>query len=145
MDLLLQVRLREQQVQRPAAQHHLRAAAWHHTSVHVHVACNSATPITVERLQQPSVLCLVPPARRLLQNPAYYELEDATPEGVSAYLSQLVETALADLADAGCVTVRAAHHCVAALAPCAGAMQASQLLCSWVDATHTLGSCSLQS
>lgn len=43
--------------------------------------------------------------RRLLQNPAYYDLEDATPEGVSAYLSQLVEAALTDLAEAGCVTV----------------------------------------
>jgi hypothetical protein len=91
--------------------------------------------------------CFVPAStcRRLLQNPAYYELEDATPEGVSAFLSQLVETALADLADAGCVTVRAAHHCVAALAPGAGSIQPSQLLCSWVDATHTVGSCSLQS
>eukprot|EP00882_Tetradesmus_deserticola_P026910 GHRQ01029731.1.p1 GENE.GHRQ01029731.1~~GHRQ01029731.1.p1 ORF type:complete len:372 (+),score=180.37 GHRQ01029731.1:361-1476(+) len=43
--------------------------------------------------------------RRLLQNPAYYDLEDASPEGVSAYLSSLVEAALADLAEAGCVTV----------------------------------------
>lgn len=46
------------------------------------------------------------PRRRLLQNPAYYDLEDATPEGVSAYLSQLVEAALTDLTEAGCVTVR---------------------------------------
>jgi hypothetical protein len=50
-----------------------------------------------------------PPHRRLLQNPAYYDLEDASPEGVSAHLSQLVEGALADLAEAGCVTVSVAH------------------------------------
>jgi hypothetical protein len=80
----------------------------------------------VTALQRIVVPCLLPAVRRLLQNPAYYDLEDATHEGVSAYLSQLVEAALADLADAGCVTVRGeGGQRVAVLALSAGSMQAS--------------------
>lgn len=45
--------------------------------------------------------------RRLLQNPAYYDLEDASPEGLSEYMSSLVEDALQALADSGCVLVGA--------------------------------------
>jgi hypothetical protein len=48
--------------------------------------------------------CL-PPCRRLLQNPAYYDLEDPSPEGLSDFMSGLVEDALTALADSGCVQV----------------------------------------
>lgn len=49
---------------------------------------------------------LPPPLRRrLLQNPAYYDLEDASPEGLSEFMSSLVEDALQALADSGCVLV----------------------------------------
>jgi hypothetical protein len=41
-----------------------------------------------------------------MQNPAYYDMEDPTPEGLSVYLSQLVEDALGALQDSGCVTVQ---------------------------------------
>jgi hypothetical protein len=44
--------------------------------------------------------------RRLLQNPAYYDLEDASPEGLSAFMSDMVENALSALQDSGCVLVR---------------------------------------
>lgn len=53
-------------------------------------------------------------SRRLLQNPAYYDLEDGSPEGVSAYMSELVESALVDLAYSGCITVR----CIIGYGPC---------------------------
>jgi hypothetical protein len=43
--------------------------------------------------------------RRLLQNPAYYDLEDPSPEGLSEFMSNLVEDALQELADSGCVVV----------------------------------------
>lgn len=49
--------------------------------------------------------------RRLLQNPAYYDLEDASPEGLSAFMSDLVEEALTALADSGCVMVSACVRC----------------------------------
>lgn len=48
---------------------------------------------------------LPPLRRRLLQNPAYYDLEDASPEGLSEFMSSLVEDALQALADSGCVLV----------------------------------------
>lgn len=38
--------------------------------------------------------------RRLLANPSYYSLTDTSHEGLSTYLSELVETTLKDLADA---------------------------------------------
>lgn len=63
--------------------------------------------------------------RRLLQNPAYYDLEDASPEGLSEFMSGLVEDALQALADSGCVVVRAA---------CAGAA----LLQAQVRLAHVL-------
>ena len=43
--------------------------------------------------------------RRLMRNPNYYELAAATPEHVSDYLSELVESTLADLERARCVAV----------------------------------------
>jgi len=43
--------------------------------------------------------------RRLLQNPAYYDLEDASPEGLSGFMTDLVEDALQALSDSGCVVV----------------------------------------
>ncbi len=39
--------------------------------------------------------------RRLLQNPSYYDLGDTSPDAMSAFLSNLVEAALAALQDAG--------------------------------------------
>jgi hypothetical protein len=39
------------------------------------------------------------------QNPSYYDLEDTSPEGASAYLSELIEATLGALAAAGCVEV----------------------------------------
>ena len=43
--------------------------------------------------------------RRLTRNPAYYHLADGSPEAVGGYLSDLVESTLADLENAGCVEV----------------------------------------
>lgn len=52
---------------------------------------------------QPQLVVSV--CRRLLQNPAYYDLEDACPEGLSRFMTDLVEDALQALADSGCVVV----------------------------------------
>ncbi|KAG5188657.1 Sec63 Brl domain-containing protein [Tribonema minus] len=41
--------------------------------------------------------------RRIVQNPSYYQLEDTTPEGVTAYLQGLVDDALAALDESGCI------------------------------------------
>jgi activating signal cointegrator complex subunit 3 len=41
--------------------------------------------------------------RRLLQNPTYYELEDATPDGVKAFLYGVVDDIFAELEESGCV------------------------------------------
>ena len=57
------------------------------------------------RLIASTLLCA---CRRLLVNPTYYGLEDATNEGVKGFLTDLIDDTLADLADAGCVEVRAA-------------------------------------
>jgi len=43
--------------------------------------------------------------RRLTRNPNYYELAGATPEHISDYLSELVESTLADLERAKCVAI----------------------------------------
>ena len=43
--------------------------------------------------------------RRLTRNPAYYHLADGSPEAVGEYLSDIVESTLADLENAGCVEV----------------------------------------
>ncbi|EIE24813.1 Sec63-domain-containing protein [Coccomyxa subellipsoidea C-169] len=43
--------------------------------------------------------------RRLLQNPSYYNLESTEMEDVSDFLSDMVETTMATLQDAGCVTI----------------------------------------
>ncbi len=43
--------------------------------------------------------------RRLLVNPTYYHLEDASTEGVQKYLLNLVDTTLDDLEEAGCVDI----------------------------------------
>ncbi len=43
--------------------------------------------------------------RRLTRNPAYYHLDDGSMEAVGGYLSDLVESTLADLENAGCVEV----------------------------------------
>jgi len=43
--------------------------------------------------------------RRLTRNPGYYHLEDGSPEAIGGYLSDLVESTLADLENAGCVQV----------------------------------------
>ncbi len=43
--------------------------------------------------------------RRLAQNPSYYDLGDPSAEGLSAFLSDLVEGALEELRAAGCVTL----------------------------------------
>lgn len=38
-----------------------------------------------------------------LQNPTYYGVEDVSPEGISIFLSMLVEETLLDLSVAGCI------------------------------------------
>jgi activating signal cointegrator complex subunit 3 len=43
--------------------------------------------------------------RRLLVNPSFYHLEDASVEGINTYLSELVDGVLQDLADARCIAV----------------------------------------
>ncbi|CAL8464110.1 g3645 [Coccomyxa elongata] len=43
--------------------------------------------------------------RRLLQNPSYYNLESTEMEDVSDFLSDMVETTMATLQDAGCLTI----------------------------------------
>nr|CDS26056.1 Activating signal cointegrator 1 complex subunit [Hymenolepis microstoma] len=43
--------------------------------------------------------------RRLLMNPNYYQLEDTSAAGVSAFLSRLVSEAVEQLIDSGCVEV----------------------------------------
>jgi len=43
--------------------------------------------------------------RRLTRNPAYYHLEDNSQESVDAFLSDIIETTLADLQNAGCIEV----------------------------------------
>uniref|UniRef100_A0A7S1KV15 RNA helicase n=1 Tax=Percolomonas cosmopolitus TaxID=63605 RepID=A0A7S1KV15_9EUKA len=43
--------------------------------------------------------------RRLVQNPSYYGIKDASFEGVTAYLSGLVEEVIGDLEEQGCVAV----------------------------------------
>lgn len=45
--------------------------------------------------------------RRLCANPSYYDCEDGSTEGIRAYLSELIDTVLGDLEDAGCISVRA--------------------------------------
>jgi hypothetical protein len=45
------------------------------------------------------------------QNPSYYDLEDTSPEGVSEFLSSLVEGVLRQLEDDGCVEVRRGCSC----------------------------------
>ena len=47
--------------------------------------------------------------RRLTRNPAYYHLADGSPEAVGGYLSDIVESTLADLENAGCVEVGSDH------------------------------------
>eukprot|EP01027_Heterolobosea_sp_BB2_P026939 GEZU01042062.1.p1 GENE.GEZU01042062.1~~GEZU01042062.1.p1 ORF type:complete len:2174 (-),score=564.16 GEZU01042062.1:67-6525(-) len=44
--------------------------------------------------------------RRLVQNPSYYGVEDGSYEGLTRYLSNLVERVISDLSDAGCITLR---------------------------------------
>lgn len=44
--------------------------------------------------------------RRLLKNPAYYQLEGSVEECLNAYLSNLIEKALVALQDASCVEVQ---------------------------------------
>ena len=41
--------------------------------------------------------------RRLIQNPAFYELEDASPEGVKTYLYGIIDEIFASLAESQCV------------------------------------------
>ncbi|MEW5302418.1 MAG: hypothetical protein WDW36_005207 [Sanguina aurantia] len=43
--------------------------------------------------------------RRLVQNPSYYDLADTSAENINAYVSDLVESALESLEEAGCVTL----------------------------------------
>ena len=43
--------------------------------------------------------------RRLLVNPSFYHLEDASVEGINTYLSELVDGVLQDLADARCIAL----------------------------------------
>ena len=43
------------------------------------------------------------PTSRLLVNPTYYGLEDASNEGVKEFMGQLIDDTLGDLKDAGCV------------------------------------------
>jgi len=43
--------------------------------------------------------------RRLLVNPAYYGLKEASPEAVNAFLLELLTTVLQDLEDAGCCSL----------------------------------------
>jgi activating signal cointegrator complex subunit 3 len=43
--------------------------------------------------------------RRLVMNPSYYHLDKTDEESVNLYLSQLVEDAIWQLAQSGCVTV----------------------------------------
>ena len=44
--------------------------------------------------------------RRLLKNPAYYQLEGSVEECINEYLSKLVEKAISALEDAFCVEVQ---------------------------------------
>lgn len=44
--------------------------------------------------------------RRLLKNPAYYQLEGCIEESINEYLSQLVQKALTALEDASCIDVQ---------------------------------------
>jgi hypothetical protein len=50
--------------------------------------------------------------RRLVQNPSYYQLEDTTPAGVTAYLQGLVGASLDELCESGCVEVRKHATCM---------------------------------
>ncbi|KAJ3135746.1 hypothetical protein HK100_002436 [Physocladia obscura] len=43
--------------------------------------------------------------RRLQMNPTYYGVQDISPEGISAYLSNLIESTFKDLSDAFCVEI----------------------------------------
>ena len=42
--------------------------------------------------------------RRLIMNPSYYQLQEFTNEAVSEFLSNLINGALGDLKDAGCIS-----------------------------------------
>ena len=55
--------------------------------------------------------------RRLLANPSYYGLTDTSHEGLSAYLSELVETTLKDLADAKVIEIDDEDDSIAPLNP----------------------------
>ena len=43
--------------------------------------------------------------RRLVRNPTYYNLEDTSPEGVTAHLKSLVDGVLLQLSREGCITL----------------------------------------
>ncbi|ODV89579.1 hypothetical protein CANCADRAFT_4197 [Tortispora caseinolytica NRRL Y-17796] len=53
--------------------------------------------------------------RRLLENPSYYGLLDATPDGLSAYLSELVEGALDELKEMNIVEIDESEDVVSPL------------------------------
>ncbi|KAF2186853.1 Sec63-domain-containing protein [Zopfia rhizophila CBS 207.26] len=56
--------------------------------------------------------------RRLLANPSYYGLHDTSHEGLSAHLSELVESTLKDLVEAGIIELDEEDDSIAPLNPC---------------------------
>ena len=48
--------------------------------------------------------------RRLLMNPSYYQLEEATKDSVNSFLSRLVSEALAELESSYCIEFEEVNH-----------------------------------
>eukprot|EP00757_Euglenozoa_sp_SAG-D1_P019904 gene19904-1016_t len=74
-----------------------------HRQLHVHINAEIVSGTITSRQDAVDYLTWTYLFRRLLKNPSYYGIEDATPDAITRFLSNLVEKILKDLEGAKCL------------------------------------------